>query len=348
MVRSRGFLLSALFFVALVLLIGITGCSSEQGASDKGNQASQSGQSNETKSGSEKQNFMTIGTAPQGAGMYSLGVGMAKIISDKAPGIKVTAQPTGASVENIKMIGNGEAEMGYAIIPTAYEAFQGKGTFDKPYPMLRMLFVTQDVPHYLVVREDSGINSWQDLKGKKIAAFPVSSSSARDLWNTITAKYGLQNSVNAVPVTDLNSTVQQIKDGNLDGLFYPRGSATTDLMSSIKVKWIPVDKQLAEEAVKENPAFAFATRVDPSGALFPEQKDDFVTIGNCSSIVIDEKIDEETAYKIVKAIFDNLSELEAVHPDGKWITLERATSSKLIPYHPGAIKYFKEKGVWKD
>jgi TRAP transporter TAXI family solute receptor len=326
----------------LVLTFTITACGSSGGPKEK---QSQEGASKGVPT------VINIGTAPSGSAFYALGVKMSDLITKYVPGYTATAQPTGASVENVKRMAGGDLQMGFAFGGNLYYALKGEKFFDKKYDV-RAIIAGHPATWMLIVREDSGIKDWTDLKGKKIASNPPGGGMGNDIWLSVLEFYGLKESdlakVSKIP--NLDDAVQQIKDRNLDGVCWPvaKGgtSALTDLANSVKVRWIGVSEEGIKYVINKYP---FLSRVTVPAGSNKGQDNDVSAIGDICHIFVRADMPEDQVYNITKAIMDHAADLKEAVPCGEDYTLQNAViTAKTIPFHPGAIKYYKEKGVWKE
>jgi len=148
----------------------------------------------------------------------------------------------------------------------------------------------------------------------------------------------------------LNDAVQQIKDGHLDGVCWTIATggapALTDLANSFEVNWIGVDPDGIKYVIDKYP---FLSSFTTKGGSNKGQDHDVTSVGDICHIIVKSDMPEDQAYQITKAVMDNADALKAAVPAGKDYTLETATiTANVLPYHPGAIKYYKEKGVWKE
>ncbi|MCL2336600.1 MAG: TAXI family TRAP transporter solute-binding subunit [Firmicutes bacterium] len=294
---------------------------------------------------------INIGTAPSGSLFYALGIKMAELITNNIPGYTATAQPTGASVENIKRMSANELQMGYAYGGNIYYALKGEKFFTEPHD-IKVLFAGHPSTWILIAPKDSGIANWTDLKGKRIGSNPPGSGMGYDIWLAILEYYKIKESdlAGVSRIQNLDDAVQQIKDGHLDGVCWPISTggvpALTELATSTDVNWIGVDAEGIKYIIDKYP---FLSAITIKAGNNKGQDKDITSAGDYSHIVVRADMPDDMAYQITKAIMDNTDALKAAVPAGADYTVENAViTAKVLPYHPGAIKYFKEKGVWKE
>ena len=342
MKNSKKLVLTITLLLLLILTVTACGGKTEE-ATDKQDQGAVD------KAAPEVQ--INIGTAPSGSLFYALGVKMGELITNNVPGYTATAQPTGASVENIKRMTAGELQMGYAYGGNIYYGLKGEKFFEEPHDM-QVLIAGHPSAWMLIVRKDSGIENWTDLKGKRIGSNPPGAGMGYDIWLAILEYYQIKESdlAKVSRIQNLNDAVQQIKDGHLDGVCWPVATggvpALTDLANSFEVNWLGVDEDGIKYVTEKYP---FLSAITTKGGSNKGQVNDVTSAGDTSHIVVKADMPEEQAYQITKAIMDNADALAAAIPAGADYTLETATiTANVLPYHPGAIKYYKEKGVWKE
>jgi uncharacterized protein len=291
---------------------------------------------------------ISIGTGGTGGVYYPMGGGLAAVLSKYVPGMEATAEVTGGSVDNLKLIGTGKPYIGFTMADAGLDAFKGDDKF-KGHPVaLRTLLVLYPNRMHLVTTEGRGINKLADLKGKHVStgspgsatevmAFRILEAAGLDKDKDVKReRLGVAESVNA------------IKDNKIDAFFWVGGlptAAVTDLANTPgnKIKMIDHSEVVAKMNAKYGQLYV--QDVIPKSTYKGMEADNHqATVMNL--LVASEKMDEKTAYNIVKAVFDHKSDLVAVHKEAENFKLEnQKTAATPIPYHPGALKYFAEKGV---
>ncbi len=291
---------------------------------------------------------ISIATGGTGGVYYPLGGGMAAVLSKHVPGMQATAEVTGGSVDNLKLIGSGKPYIGLSMADAAQDAYRGEDKFKSGKVGVRTLMVLYPNHMHVVTVDGKGITKMSDLKGKRVStgspgsatevmAFRVIEGAGLDKDKDLKReRLGVAESVNA------------IKDGKIDAFFWVGGlptGAVTDLANTPGTKLVMVDHAEVVPAMNQKYGSLYVQDQIPQttykGMAGPNKQ---ATVMNI--LVAHESMDEKTAYNILKTIFDKRDDLIAVHKEAANFRLEnqRATASP-VPWHPGAVKYFAERGV---
>ncbi|GAB6179263.1 TAXI family TRAP transporter solute-binding subunit [Desulfotomaculum defluvii] len=318
-------LLAAVSMLAFVIT-GCGGSTSEQKASEQ--------------PPAEKK-FFNIATGGTAGVYYPLGGAIAEIINKNIPGANATAQSTGASVANVNMLSQGNVQIAFIQNDIAYYAATGTEMFKEKVEGLKCLATIYPETVQLVTLEKTGIKSVADLKGKKVAVGAAGSSVTGNSRHVLEA-YGLTFEDIDPQYLSFAEAANSLKDGNIDAAFLVAGvptAAVQDIAAQHKVVMIPIEDDKVDNMIKKYP---FYTKVViPADAY--KQGADITTVGAKAMLVASDKMDEQTAYDITKAIFTNLDQLKAAHAVGEYISKDTAKDGLSIPMHPGAEKFFNEK-----
>ncbi len=291
-----------------------------------------------------KKVFLTIGTGSPGGVYYPLGGGMSVVIEKTVDGVRCAAESTGASVENCRLVGSGDTDMGMVMGSVAFKAVQGQEPFEKKYPLVA-LFQMYPAPEHILTTAQSGIKTIDDLKGKKVSIdVPGSGCSTMAMAILQAAGFDLQKDLTLANLSQSES-VQALKDGIVDACFfnfaYP-GSAVMDIAATRDLVLVPVSAKLADAIVKQYPYYLKTTI--PKGT-YDDVGYDVLCIGDSNVMVASKDMPDDIAYKVTKALFTNVNEgkyaLINIHPIAAQLTPANAVNSP-IALHPGAVKYFKE------
>jgi hypothetical protein len=291
---------------------------------------------------------LSIATGGTGGVYYPIGGGMANILSKYVPGMQATAEVTGGSVDNLKLIATGKPYIAFSMADAGQDAYRGEDKFKGTKVPLRTLMVLYPNRMHVVTIDGTGITKMADLKGRRVStgspgsatevmAFRVIEAAGLDKDKDLTReRLGVSESVNA------------IKDRKIDAFFWVGGlptAAVTDLANTPGVKIRMIDHSDTVDKMNKKYGQLYVHDSIPKTMYRGMDADNRIaTVWNI--LVSNENLSDKTAYAIVKTIFDHKADLVAVHKESENFTLEnQKASASPIPYHPGAIKYFTERGV---
>lgn len=289
---------------------------------------------------------LSIATGGTAGVYYPLGGGMASVLSKHVPEIEATAEVTGGSVDNLKLISTGKADFGFSMADSGYDAYKGLGKFKDKAPV-RALMVLYPQPLVIATIEGKGINLVADLKGKRISTgAPGSGTEVMSL--RLLEAYGIDPAKDVTRERlSLAESVNAIKDGKIDALMWSGGVPTaglTDLAASPGIKMKLLDLGIATDAMNKKFGNIYLKGVIPA-KTYPGQDKESVNVLVWNILVAHEKMSDKVAYDVVKTLFEKKPELVAVHKDAEQISLDSQKGNSPIPFHPGALKYFAEKGI---
>ena len=294
----------------------------------------------------QKKVRLSIATGGTGGVYYPYGGAIANVISKYIPGTEATAEVTAAAVDNLKLVGSGEADLGYAYPDLAYDAIEAKGLFKSKLPirMVAQLYVSY---FHLVTLANSNIKSVADLKGKRVSTGAPNSGTEVVAFRVLEAA-GLSSEKDIR--RDRLSVVESanaLKDGKIDAFFWVGGLPTAAILDlaatpGTSMRLVPTDTALTKIFQKYGQIYVKATIPK---ATYPKMAADVGVVGIPNVLVCNTNADSELIYKILKVMFDHKADLVAVHSQANEFTVKGAVIKTVVPYHPGAIKYFKEKGI---
>jgi len=270
------------------------------------------------------------------------------VLSKYVPGMQATAEVTGGSVDNLKLIGTGKPYIAFAMADASQDAYRGVDKFKGNKVPMRTLMVLYPNRMHVVTIEGTGIHTMKDLKGKRVSTGSPGSATEVMAFRIIEAagldkdkdmkreRLGVAESVNA------------IKDRKIDAFFWVGGlptAAVTDLAATPGIKIQMIDHADVVPAMNKKYGNLYVEDVIPKSTYSGMTADNHqATVWNI--LVAHEKMSDQEAYNIVKAIFEKRDDLITVHKEAANIKLEnQKAAASPIPFHPGAIKYFKEKGL---
>ena len=295
--------------------------------------------------------FFGIATGGTGGTYYPLGGMLAQLISNKATvggqKISATAEAAGASVGNVKLLGNKEIESAFVAADILDAAYNGGGQFQgAALKNVRALGALYPETVQLITRADSGINSVRDLKGKSISS-GAPGSGQYQLLTDLLKVHGMTRADVKEDLSSFTQAVDKIKDGNLGATLITAGvptSAFTDFAQSHALKVVPLAGPEIAELQKQQPYYA---SVPLPANTYKGQTAAVPTLAVMAVWATHEALPEAVAYEVTKALYENREVMGQVHVQGKNISLTTATAVGTAPMHPGSARYFREKGVLK-
>lgn len=298
--------------------------------------------------------FLTIGTGGITGVYYPTGGAIARIVNKKKAeyGMRLTVESTGGSVFNINAIMAGDLDFGVVQSDRQFQAFNGTKPSEwagKPQKNLRALFSVHPESITLLAAVDAGINSIQDLKGKRVNIGNPGSGQRQNSIDALTAvgiDYEKDIQAESLKAAEAPGMLQ---DGRLDAFFYtvghPSGAFKEATSGTREVKFIEI--KLPDSFYKK---FSYyAPSVIPVVSNYPgaANKSDVASFGVKATFVTSSKVKEKYVYGLVKEVFDNFDDFKKLHPAYAVLTKQNMLEGLSAPMHPGAVKYFKEAGLMK-
>lgn len=330
--------------VALAALLVGAACQAPRATSESTPAASAGSASKAPDFTGKTLNIVTGGTG----GVYIVyGAGLADMLSKKMK-VAASAQSTPASVDNMKLIRDGKADLGFVLSDTAYDAVNGKGRFVPPEAKVDAKAIAVMYSNYMhiVAKASGGINTIPDLKGKRVS-IGAAGSGTETKGIRILEAFGLNATTDIQPQRlNAQDSADALRDGKIDAFFFDGGlptSAVTDVANSTAIKLLDQSDAIAKMNARYG-NFYFAAKI-PKGTY--KNDTDVVTAGVANLLVVPSTFDSAFVKAILQTMFDNQADLVLVHPEAKNLKLDTATQGSSIDFHPGAIDFYKAKGVWK-
>ena len=297
-------------------------------------------------SGAPKSRFLSIATGGTGGVYYPYGGGIAKVLNEAVPGVRATAEVTSASVDNLKLIRDGKADVAFTLADTLADAVAARGAFagGAPVPAASLAVLYSNYTQ-LVTLASSGIASVAGLKGKVVSTGSPGSGTEVIAFRVLRAA-GLD------PGKDLthqglgvSESADALKDGKIDAFFWSGGLPTPSVQdlshtSGITIRMIP-SADLVASLQKEYGNLYFP--LDVPANTYPGVTAPVSVVGVANVLVVNRSMSDDLAYRITRAIFEHQTELAAIHPEARNLSLRTATTGSPAEYHPGAKRYFGEK-----
>jgi len=296
--------------------------------------------------GAHAQSFINILTGGTSGVYYPLGVAIGKIYSDKIPNVKTQVQATKASVENLILLQQGRGELAFTLGDSLKAAWEGdeEAGFKSKLDKLRVLGAIY--PNYIqiVATSDSGIKTLADLKGKSLSVGAPKSGTELNSRAILAAAGMTYKNMGKVEYLPFAESVDLMKNRQLNATLQSAGlgvASLKDLSTSTEITVVSVPKAIVD---KIGPPFVPA--MIPANTYTGQDKD-VPTAAVVNYLVTSAVVSDDLAYQMTSLIFESLPELVNAHAAGKEIKLETAATGSPVPLHPGAIRYYREKGVMK-
>jgi len=290
---------------------------------------------------------LSIATGGTGGVYYPLAGGFGSIIAKELPGVTATAQVTGGSVANLQLIAAGKADACFTQVDAAWEAINGTGKFSSKVPV-RALVVMYPNQMQVVTVEGTGVTKVEDMKGRRISTGAPGSATEIFAFRVLEAA-GLD------PDKDIKKerlsaaeSVNALKDKKIDAFFFVAGvptAAVTDLAATpgTKIKMIDIAQYRDKMNAKHGPLYA--EQVIPKTAYTGMEADN-KNLSVWNIMAVTESFPEDMAYNLTKIMLEKREDLAKVHSEGAGIKPELQSVKRAgVPFHPGALRYFKEKGI---
>lgn len=294
---------------------------------------------------------ISIGTGGTAGVYYPLGGGLAAILSKYVPGVEATAEVTGGSVANLQLIGTGKSEIGFTMADVAWDAYNGLSKFKDKKVGVRALAVFYPNRMQVVTLDGKGIEKVTDFKGKRVATGSPGSGTEVMTMRMLEA-FGLDpdKDVNRERLS-LAESVSALKDGKVDALTWVGGVPTpgiTDLAATPGRTVKLLDHGDAADGMRKKYGPLYVKNRILANA-YPGEARETTNVDVWNLLVVPESASEDMIYQITKTLYEKKDELVRVHKDAAFLSLDnQMTGGSPIPFHPGALKYYKERGLKVD
>jgi uncharacterized protein len=295
-----------------------------------------------------QQKFVTIGTGGVTGVYYAVGGAVCRLMnkSRAETGLRCSVESTGGSVFNANAIKTGELDFGLAQSDIQFGAAKGEGQFKgKADPDLRAVFSVHPEPFTVLARKDAGVTSFADFKGKRFNIGNPGSGTLSSMEELLRQMGWTKNDFSLAAELKADEQGTALCDNKIDGFFYGVGhpsAAIQDPTIACGAKLISLTGPAVETLLKEHPYYAKATI---PGGMYANNPNPTETYGVLATVITSAKVADTTVYALVKAVFDNFDEFKKLHPAFAHLEPKDMIKNGLsAPLHPGAIKFYKEKG----
>jgi uncharacterized protein len=292
----------------------------------------------------ERRTFLTIATGGTGGVYYPLGGALAQVYTTHLPGLVASAQATVASIFNVQAVEQGRADLAFTMADAASLAYrQGTATRPHPHTALRTLAVLYPNTVHVVVRADGPVRSVHDLRGRRVGV-GAPASGTELVARIVIEAHGLEYGDVRGDFLSFSEVASQLQDRTVDAGFvvasYPV-AAIADVATSVGVRLLPIDAGALAQIRADYPFYQPVTI--PAGT-YRGQNEPVSTIGVDNLLVCRADLDDELVYRLTAILFESLAELAGTHAAARRIDPDRAADSP-IPLHPGAARYYRERGL---
>ncbi|WP_417808196.1 TAXI family TRAP transporter solute-binding subunit [Thioclava sp.] len=290
--------------------------------------------------------FINILTGGTSGVYYPLGVALSEIYGQAMPDTRVQVQSTKASVENLNLLQQGRGELAFALGDSVKDAWEGNADAGFKAPLSKLRAIAAIYPNFIQIAalKDANATTITDLKGKSISVGAAKSGTelnARKIFDAAGMSYDDLGKVEYLPFSE---SVELMKNRQLDATFQSSGlgnAALKDLSTTQDVTFVSIPAEIADKL-----GAPYKPGVIPAGT-YPGQDADVPTVAITNILVTQSDVSDEEAYQMTKLLFEHLDTLKAAHAAAGGISLEAAVQGLPIPLHPGAEKYYREKGLIK-
>jgi TRAP transporter TAXI family solute receptor len=290
--------------------------------------------------------FINILTGGTSGVYYPLGVALSEIYGQNMADTRVQVQSTKASVENLNLLQQGRGELAFALGDSVKDAWEGNADAGFKAPLSKLRAIAAIYPNFIQIAalKDANATTITDLKGKSISVGAAKSGTelnARKIFGAAGMSYDDLGKVEYLPFSE---SVELMKNRQLDATFQSSGlgnAALKDLSTTQDVSFVAIPAEVADKL-----GAPYKPGIIPAGT-YPGQDADVPTVAITNILVTRADVSDEEAYQMTKLLFENLDTLKAAHAAAGGISLEAAVQGLPIPLHPGAEKYYKEKGLIK-
>ena len=293
---------------------------------------------------------LSIATGGTGGVFYPYGGGIAKVITESLPNTEATAEVTAASIDNLKFLKQGTSDLAFTMSDAAQDAVLARDDFkDFGAIPLRTLAVLYSSYTHLVTLADSGITDVAQLKGRTVSMGAAGSGTSTLGYRILEAAGVGANDIRSQSL-GVAQSVDALKDGKIDAFFWNGGLPTASVLDLVNTprtyaRFIATDSMLPQLEKAYGPSLYYKAII-PKGMY--QQDTDIPVVGVAVLLVVSETMPEDLAHDITRVLFEKQPELAVIHPQAKVLSLKTATTGSPIPFHPGAIRYYRDQQAWTD
>jgi len=293
---------------------------------------------------------LSIATGGTGGVFYPYGGGIAKVITESLPNTEATAEVTAASIDNLKFLKQGTSDLAFTMSDAAQDAVLARDDFkDFGAIPLRTLAVLYSSYTHLVTLADSGITDVAQLNGRTVSMGAAGSGTSTLGYRILEAAGVGANDIRSQSL-GVAQSVDALKDGKIDAFFWNGGLPTASVLDLVNTprtyaRFIATDSMLPQLEKAYGPSLYYKAII-PKGMY--QQDTDIPVVGVAVLLVVSETMPEDLAHDITRVLFEKQPELATIHPQAKVLSIKTATTGSPIPFHPGAIRYYRDQHAWTN
>ena len=289
---------------------------------------------------------LVLATGGTAGTYYPFGGALAKIWNSKIKDMNVTAQTSGASAENVRLVNKKEVELALVQSDTLDFAFNATEAFKEPLKAMSTIAVLYPEVVQVVVAAAGPIKSIADLKGKKVGVGAPGSGTEANFRQLLDA-YGMKKEDVNAQFLSFSESAEAYKDKHIDAFIVTAGIPNAGIMDVATQNEIRILDIPADVAAKLTQKYPFLAAVKVPANTYKGQTAEVSTVAVNAVLIAGNSLSEAMVYNLTKALFENQAELASAHAKGKELNMKNAVTGVSIPFHPGAVKYYKEKGLMK-
>lgn len=336
------------FILALVMLLSVTACGSSGAQAPQSTEAPQQDDAAETKPSDASVTSLTMGSAGTSGAFYIIGAAMANEVNNNSDSLNIVLQSTAGTSENLALTESGEMDMGWSTAGSLFNAYFGTGWVpeDEKVENITGVMSLQFSFGQMLVRKDSGIENYGDLKGKKVCV-GTTTAEVYDMSMAIMRAYGIdpEKDIEAFYLSQ-DEGCQKLQDGDIDATFIMAGiptAAFTNLATDGNYDLVSADKEILEQLVAEDRSYN-EVDVIPAGT-YPNIDHDVYSLKAAAEIFCRRDISEDLIYEFCKQVYDHWDTIQASHGALADVSLENLPIMGDVELHPGAVRFYKEVGL---
>jgi TRAP transporter TAXI family solute receptor len=291
--------------------------------------------------------IVNIVTAPPGGGWFVIGGVLASLINEAVPGVQAVPEASGGAEENVRLVGAGQSDLGFVIIKTALQGYRGEAPFTQAYTNLRMLFANMEIGRiHAVVGDRSALKDICEFKGRRIAVGPTGHGSLANLREIFSAGCGFTFEEITPVYLPYDQSLAALGDGRVDAaVLYisPPIPALSEFGAVRRYRLLPLNEVARDAVIKK---FSYYVKTTIPAGTYSGVADDVAVVGTANGVMVTSELPADVVYGIAKATFEHIDRVRSSYPTLARFSVEAAVQGGLIPFHDGAIRYYRERGVW--